>query len=137
MGEGVATRPIGHFDAYDYQLRPFVHRSGAVMRPDYELAKGLVQDGGKSRIVFAEGEDERVLRAVPVVVDEKLAKPILVGRPSVLEQPIQRYGLRLRLGVDVEVTNPEHDERFNRSWSAYWALMCRSGVTKAVARGRK
>ncbi|HLS17501.1 MAG TPA: NADP-dependent malic enzyme [Paenalcaligenes sp.] len=134
MEEGVATRPIEDFDTYVYQLRQFVHRSGAFMRPIYELAKGLVQDGGKARIVFAEGEDERVLRAVQVVVDEKLAKPILVGRPSVLEQRIQRYGLRLRLGIDVEVTNPEHDERFNRYWSAYWELMCRRGVTKEIAR---
>src|SRR5690625_5132717 len=86
MDEGVATRPIQDLDTYVYQLRQFVHRSGAFMRPIYELAKGLVHDGGKARIVFAEGEDERVLRAVQVVVDEKLAKPILVGRPSVLEQ---------------------------------------------------
>src|SRR5699024_5994531 len=134
IADGVATRPIEDFDTYVYQLRQFVHRSGAFMRPIYELAKGLVHDGGKDRIVFAEGEDERVLRAVQVVVDEKLAKPILVGRPSVLEQRIQRYGLRLRLGIDVEVTNPEHDERFNRYWSAYWELMCRHGVTKEIAR---
>ena len=134
IADGVATRPIKDFDAYEYELRQFVHRSGAFMRPIYGLAKGLVKDGGKARIVFAEGEDERVLRAVQVVVDEKLAKPILVGRPSVLEQRIQRYGLRLRLGVDVEVTNPEHDERFNRYWSAYWELRARSGVTKEIAR---
>src|SRR3546814_3172931 len=85
-------------------------------------------------IVFAEGEDERVLRAVQVVVDEKLAKPILVGRPAVLEDRIKKYGLRLRLGVDVEITNPEYDERFHRYWTTYWELRCRRGVTKEMAR---
>src|SRR3546814_16608949 len=104
------------------------------MKPLFSTAKTLVRDGGKSRIVFAEGEDERVLRAVQVVVDEKLAKPILVGRPAVLEDRIKKYGLSLRLGVDVEITNPEYDERFHRYWNTYWELRCRPGVTKEVAR---
>ena len=93
-----------------------------------------MREGGKARIVFTEGEDERVLRAVQVVVDEKLARPILVGRPAVLAARIEKYGLRLRLGEDVEVVNSEHDERFHRYWTTYWELMCRRGVTKEMAR---
>ena len=134
MEEGVATRPIEDFDAYVYQLQQFVYRSGAFMKPVYGLAKGVVKSGGKSRIVFAEGEDERVLRAVQVIVDEKLATPILIGRPAVLQQRIERYGLRMRLGIDVDVTNPEQDDRFNRYWTAYWEMRCRDGVTKEMAR---
>lgn len=134
MEEGVATRPIEDFDAYVYQLQQFVYRSGAFMKPVYGSAKDIVKNGGKSRIVFAEGEDERVLRAVQVIVDEKLATPILIGRPAVLEQRIERYGLRMRLGVDVDVTNPEQDDRFNRYWTAYWEMRCRDGVTKEMAR---
>ena len=134
MEEGVATRPIEDFDAYVYQLQQFVYRSGAFMKPIYGSAKDIVKSGGKSRIVFAEGEDERVLRAVQVIVDEKLATPILIGRPAVLEQRIERYGLRMRLGVDVDVTNPEQDDRFNRYWTAYWEMRCRDGVTKEMAR---
>ncbi|MGO3890781.1 MAG: NADP-dependent malic enzyme [Paenalcaligenes sp.] len=134
MDEGVATRPIEDFDAYVYQLQQFVYRSGAFMKPIYGSAKDIVKSGGKSRIVFAEGEDERVLRAVQVIVDEKLATPILIGRPAVLEQRIERYGLRMRLGVDVDVTNPEQDDRFNRYWTAYWEMRCRDGVTKEMAR---
>src|SRR5690606_27839090 len=90
--------------------------------------------GRKSRIVFTEGEDERVLRAVQIVVDEGLARPILVGRPSVIADRIHRFGLRLRPDQDYEVTNPDFDERFNRYWTAYWELMCRRGITKEMAR---
>jgi malate dehydrogenase (oxaloacetate-decarboxylating)(NADP+) len=104
------------------------------MKPLFSAAKTLVREGGKARIVFTEGEDERVLRAVQVIVDEKLAKPILVGRPSVLAARIEKYGLRLRLGQDVEVTNPEYDERFHGYWTHYWEKMCRNGVTKEMAR---
>ncbi|NLJ62025.1 MAG: NADP-dependent malic enzyme, partial [Alcaligenaceae bacterium] len=134
MLEGVATRPINDFSSYIYQLQQFMYRSGAFMKPIYGIAKGLVKDGAKARIVYAEGEDERVLRAVQVVVDEKLAKPILVGRPAVIEQRIARYGLRLRPGVDIEITNPEQDERFDTYWKAYWELRCRDGVTREMAR---
>src|SRR5690606_26158380 len=83
MDDGVALRPIADMEAYEGQLQQFVYRSGAFMKPLFPAVKKLVRDGGKSRIVFAEGEDERVLRAVQIVVDEKLARPILVGRPSV------------------------------------------------------
>ena len=134
MEDGVATRPIEDIGLYIDQLQRFVYRSGAFMKPLFFDVKTLVRDGGKSRIVFTEGEDERVLRAAQIVVDEKLAFPILVGRPAVLANRIKRFGLRIRLGVDVEVTDPEHDERFNRYWSAYWELMCRRGVTREMAR---
>lgn len=134
MEGGVATRPIADLDAYVEQLEQFVYRSGAFMRPLFSVAKSRVREGGRARIVFTEGEDERVLRAVQVIVDEKLAKPILVGRPSVLKDRISKFGLRLRLGEDVEVTNPEFDERFNQYWTVYWEKMCRHGVTKEMAR---
>jgi len=134
MEGGVATRPLADLEAYADQLQKFVHHSGAFMKPVFAAAKRLVREGGKSRIVFTEGEDERVLRAVQVIVDEKLARPILVGRPSVLLSRIEKFGLRLRLGQDVEVTNPEYDERFHQYWTTYWELMCRRGITKEMAR---
>ncbi len=131
---GVATRPIADLEGYVEQLEQFVYRSGAFMKPLFAGAKSHVRAGGKVRIVFTEGEDERVLRAVQVIVDEKLAKPILIGRPEVLQARIEKYGLRLRLGDDVEVTNPDFDSRFHQYWTAYWEKMCRSGVTKEMAR---
>lgn len=134
MDEGVATRPMQDFDSYADQLEQFVYHSGAFMKPLFSTVRGMVRDGGKARIVFAEGEDERVLRAVQIIVDERLAKPILIGRPSVLAARIERFGLRFRLGVDVEVTNPEHDERFHKYWTTYWEMMCRRGITKEMAR---
>ena len=132
--EGVATRPINDMEAYEVQLQQFHYRSGAFMKPLFPVVKSMVREGLKSRIVFAEGEDERVLRAVQIVADEKLARPILVGRPSVIADRIQRYGLRLRLDKDYEVTNPDYDERFNRYWTTYWELMCRRGISKEMAR---
>ncbi len=134
MASGVATRPLADLDAYAEQLQQFVYRSGAFMKPLFANAKRFVRDGGKARIVFTEGEDERVLRAVQVIVDEGLAKPILVGRPAVLLARIEKFGLRLRLGQDVEVTNPEFDERFHQYWTTYWEKMCRRGITKEMAR---
>jgi len=134
IADGVATRPIADMDAYAEQLQQFVYHSGAFMKPLFSAAKGFVRQGGKARIVFTEGEDERVLRAVQVVVDEGLAKPILIGRPNVLAARIEKYGLRLRLGDDVAVTNPDYDERFHRYWTTYWSLMCRRGITKEMAR---
>ncbi|ASL44886.1 NADP-dependent malic enzyme [Burkholderia sp. AD24] len=134
MEGGVATRPLPDLDAYVEQLQQFVYHSGAFMKPLFSNARQVVRDGGKARIVFTEGEDERVLRAVQVIVDEKLARPILVGRPEVLLARIEKFGLRLRLGQDVEVTNPEYDERFTQYWTTYWELMCRDGITKEMAR---
>jgi malate dehydrogenase (oxaloacetate-decarboxylating)(NADP+) len=129
MESGVATRPIADFDAYHQRLLQFVYHSGLLMKPIFQAAK----DAPK-RIVFAEGEDERVLRAVQVVVDEGLAKPILVGRPAVIEKRIERYALRLRRGVDFEMINPEDDPRYRMYWSEYHRLMERKGVTQQLAK---
>ncbi|WP_028225356.1 NADP-dependent malic enzyme [Paraburkholderia ferrariae] len=134
MEDGVATRAIDDFEAYTNELQQFVYHSGAFMKPVFATAKQYVREGGKSRIVFAEGEEERVLRAVQVIVDEKLARPILIGRPEVLLARIEKFGLRLRLGEDVEVTNPEYDERFHQYWTTYWELRCRDGISKEMAR---
>jgi len=134
MEEGVATRPIKDLDLYVQELERFVYHSGAFMRPVFSAAKAFVRDGGRARIVFTEGEDERVLRAVQVVVDEKLARPILIGRPDVLQTRIERHSLRLRLGIDIEVTNPEQDDRFHQYWTVYWELMARRGISKEMAR---
>ncbi|TDG10502.1 NADP-dependent malic enzyme [Paraburkholderia guartelaensis] len=134
MEDGVATRPIDDFGAYTNELQQFVYHSGAFMKPIFAAAKQFVRDGSKSRIVFAEGEEERVLRAVQVIVDEKLARPILIGRPEVLLARIEKFGLRLKLGEDVEVTNPEYDERFHQYWTTYWEMRCRDGISKEMAR---
>ena len=134
MQEGVATRPIADLDAYVEQLQQFVYHSGAFMRPVFSAAKAFVRGGGRARIVFTEGEDERVLRAIQVVIDENLAKPIVVGRPTVLADRIEKHGLRIKLGQDVEVVNPDYDDRFHRYWMTYWERMCRQGVTKEMAR---
>lgn len=134
INDGVATRPFSDMEGYTEQLQQFVYRSGSFMKPLFSNVKKLVRDGGKARIVFTEGEEERVLRAVQIIVDEKLAKPILVGRPSVLADRIKKFGLRLRLGADVEVTNPDYDERFHRYWTTYWDIMCRRGISKEMAR---
>ena len=129
MESGVATRPIADFDAYHQRLLQFVYHSGLLMKPIFQAAK----DAPK-RIVFAEGEDERVLRAVQVVVDEGLAKPILVGRPAVIERRIERHALRLRRGVDFEMINPEDDPRYRAYWTEYHRLMERKGVTQQLAK---
>ena len=129
---GVAARPIQDLQAYRDRLQQFVYRSGTFMKPIFQVAKNA--PSGKKRIVFAEGEEERILRAVQVVVDEKLAKPILVGRPTVLAQRIEKFGLRLRLDVDFEVINPEYDERYLDYWQTYLAMTIRKGVTEQYAK---
>jgi malate dehydrogenase (oxaloacetate-decarboxylating)(NADP+) len=129
MDSGVATRPITDFDAYHERLSQFVYHSGLLMKPVFQAAKKSPR-----RIVFAEGEDERVLRAVQVVVDEGLAKPILVGRPAVIAQRIERYGLRLKVGAHFEMINPEDDPRFRAYWTAYLRLTERKGVTEQLAK---
>jgi malate dehydrogenase (oxaloacetate-decarboxylating)(NADP+) len=129
MACGVATRPIADFDGYHAQLEQFVYHSGNFMKPIFSAAKR----GETRRIVYAEGEDERVLRAVQVVVDERLARPTLVGRPAVIERRIERFGLRIRAGRDVEIVNPEWDERFRDYWQTYHALVDRKGVTPQYA----
>jgi len=125
---GVAARPIQDFDAYRARLTSFVYHSGLLMRPIFDAAKK-----SPKRIVYAEGEDERVLRAAQVIVDEKLAFPILVGRPAVLEKRIERFGLRMKPGKDVEVINPEFDPRYRDYWTDYYRLTERKGVSQQYA----
>ncbi|MRV73397.1 NADP-dependent malic enzyme [Duganella sp. FT92W] len=129
---GVATRPIKDLDAYADHLQQFVYRSGTFMKPVFAVAKQTPAE--LKRIVYAEGEEERVLRAVQVVVDERLARPILVGRPAVLESRVQKFGLRLRQGVDYDVINPDYDERYRDYWQSYHQLTNRKGVTPEYAR---
>jgi malate dehydrogenase (oxaloacetate-decarboxylating)(NADP+) len=129
MDSGVATRPIRDFDAYRDQLMSFVYQSGLIMRPVFTAAKR-----NPKRVVFSEGEDERVLRAVQVVVDEGIAKPILVGRPEVVEPRIERYGLRMKPGRDFELVNPNSDPRYRDYWQAYYNLMQRRGISVEIAK---
>jgi malate dehydrogenase (oxaloacetate-decarboxylating)(NADP+) len=129
MDSGVATRPIVDFDAYNNQLLQFVYHSGLIMKPIFNAAK----EGPRRRIVFAEGEDERMLRAAQVVVDEGLARLILVGRPSVVERRIERHGLRIRPGADFELVNPESDPRYRDYWTEYHRLTERRGVSRQYA----
>ncbi|MBI4692514.1 MAG: NADP-dependent malic enzyme [Gammaproteobacteria bacterium] len=129
MISGVATRPIPDFGAYEEQLKVFVYHSGLLMKPVFAAAKA-----NRKRIVFAEGEDERILRATQVVVDEGLAQPILVGRPDVVEARIRQYGLRIRPDVDFELVNPNSDARYKDYWQSYYALTERMGVTAEYAK---
>jgi malate dehydrogenase (oxaloacetate-decarboxylating)(NADP+) len=129
MDSGVATRPIADLPAYRERLLQFVYTSSLLMKPIFAAAKNAPK-----RIVYAEGEDERVLRAAQVVVDEGLAKPILVGRPAVLEQRIERFGLRLKPGTDLQIINPEHDARYRDYWTNYYELTKRKGVSQQYAK---
>jgi malate dehydrogenase (oxaloacetate-decarboxylating)(NADP+) len=129
MDSGVATSPIKDFDAYRQKLNEFVYHSGLLMKPIFSAAKAAPK-----RIVFAEGEDERVLRAVQVVVDEGLARPILVGRPAILAKRIERFGLRLRPEHDFEVVNAESDSRYRDYWTEYHRLTERRGVSASYAK---
>jgi len=129
MDSGIATRPIEDMDAYRERLGQFVYRTGLLMKPVYDRARSDLK-----RVVYAEGEEETVLRAVQTVIDEKLAFPILIGRPEVIEKRIQRLGLRMRAGVDFELTNIHSDPRFDAYWQQYHALTERRGVTPAAAK---
>ena len=129
MDSGVATRPIKDFDAYKQQLAQFVYHSGAVMKPIFDAARKT-----PCRVVFAEGEDERVMRAVQVVIDEGIAKPIMIARPAVFEKRLEQFGLRMKPGVDIELINPEHDSRFRDYWQEYHRLTQRAGVTQPLAK---
>ena len=131
MDSGVATRPIADFAAYRERLTQFVYHSGLLMKPIFAAAKKEPR-----RIVYAEGEDERVLRAVQVVVDERLARPILVGRPAVIEQNVERFGLRMKAGTDVEIVNPESDPRYREYWSEYYRLTAAQGRVAAIREDR-
>ena len=130
---GVATRPIEDLEAYRQSLTRFVYQTGMVMRPVFAAAKASFAKRA-ARVIYAEGEDERVLRAVQVVLDESLAKPILVGRPAVMQARVERAGLRLKLGTDVEFVNPEDDPRYRACWEDYQHLMGREGVTPSMAK---
>jgi malate dehydrogenase (oxaloacetate-decarboxylating)(NADP+) len=134
MASGVATRPIADLDAYRSQLQQFVYHSGTFMKPIFAAARKAVSGGGRGRIVFCEGEDERVLRAVQVVLDEGIARPILVARPAVLERRLERFGLRMKPGGDFEVVNPEFDPRYRDYWSTYHEMTERRGVTAQYAK---
>lgn len=129
MDSGVATRPIADMAAYREKLSQFVYRSSLMMKPVYDRARS-----DRQRVVYAEGEEEIVLRAVQIVVDEGLAFPILIGRPDVIEARAERMGLRMKAGVDYEITNILDDPRFNDYWQYYHALTERRGVTVAAAK---
>ena len=129
MESGVATRPIEDFKAYRERLNQFVFRSGLLMKPMFEAARH-----DPRRIVFAEGEDERVLRATQAIVDDGLAKPILLGRREVVARRIERLGLRVRAGQHFELVDPQSDPRYNEYWSLYHRLMERRGVSPEIAR---
>jgi len=129
IDSGVATRPIADLEAYRQSLTRFVYQSGLLMKPLFSAAKAAPR-----RVVYAEGEDERVLRAVQIVVDEELAKPILIGRPQVVEQRLERLGLRVRPGKEFELVNPEFDPRYRDYWGSYHHLAERKGVSPEYAR---
>ncbi len=130
IASGVAQRPITDMDAYRERLQSLVYASGSAMKPIFAAAKR----GAKKRICFAEGEDERVLRAAQIVLDEGLAKPTLIGRPAIIAQRIERFGLRLTEGVDYEVVNVEEDHRYKDFWQTYHQLTARKGVTTHLAK---
>ncbi len=126
---GVATRPIQDLAAYRQSLTRFVYQTGMVMRPVFAAATAE-----SARVVYAEGEHERVLRAVRIVVDEGLARPILIGRPAVIESRIARANLHLVAGRDFEIVDPADDQRFRRYWEAYYRMGARNGITPEMAK---
>ncbi|MEY3871707.1 MAG: hypothetical protein RLZZ296_702 [Pseudomonadota bacterium] len=127
---GVALRPIEDMDAYREKLQSFVYASGTVMKPIYAAAKA----GSRKRVAYAEGEEERVLRACQIVVDEGLARPTLIGRPAVIAQRIAKFGLRLKEELDYDVVNVEQDLRYRDFWQTYHRMMERRGVTVQMAK---
>ena len=129
MESGVATRPIADMDVYREKISHFVNQSALLMKPVYDLAKK-----SPKRLVYAEGEDERVLQAVQMVVDDSVALPILIGRPTVVEARIKKLGLRIRIGEHFELVNPENDPRYRQYWMEYHRIMQRDGVTPEHAK---
>ena len=127
---GVARRPVADLEAYRQKLQNFVYASGTTMKPIFTLAKGAQH----KRVAYAEGEEERVLRAVQVVVDEGLARPTLIGRPAVIAERVGKFGLRLLQGRDYDVVNVENDERYRDYWQTYHQMMERRGVTAQFAK---
>jgi len=124
MDSGVATLPIEDMRAYSEKMSNLVYQTGFVMKPVFEVAKS-----DPRRVIYAEGEDERVLRAIQVVSDEKLCRPILIGRPEVIKTRIERAGLRIKSGEDFEVVNPESDSRYKETWQEYYQIMRRKGIS--------
>ncbi|MGE4377729.1 MAG: NADP-dependent malic enzyme [Burkholderiaceae bacterium] len=127
---GVALRPIADMDAYRDHLQTFVYASGTIMKPIYAAAKAST----KKRVAYAEGEEERVLRAAQIVVDERIARPTLIGRPAIIAQRIAKFGLRLKEGLDYDVVNVEQDERYRDFWQTYHRLTERKGITIPIAK---
>ncbi len=127
---GVAARPIKDLDAYREKLQTFVYASGTTMKPIFNLAKRAAN----KRIAYAEGEEERVLRAAQVIVDEGLARPTLIGRPDVIAQRIEKFGLRLAAGQDYDLVSTENDHRYRDYWKTYHQLTQRKGVTEQLAK---
>ncbi|MGQ3096089.1 MAG: phosphate acyltransferase, partial [Roseateles sp.] len=127
---GVAARPITDWDAYREKLQSFVYASGNTMKPIFSAAKRAPN----KRVAYAEGEEERVLRAAQVVVDENLARPTLIGRPEVIAERCERFGLRLQQGRDYDIVNVEHDDRYRDYWQTYLRMTERKGVTQQLAK---
>ena len=127
---GVAQRPIADMDAYRDQLQSFVYASGTMMKPIIDAARAARH----KRIAYSEGEEERVLRAAQIVVDEGIARPTLVGRPAIIARRIEQFGLRLRENVDYDVVNVESDERYRGFWQQYYELTKRKGITVPIAK---
>ena len=127
---GVAQRPIQDMDAYREHLKTFVYASGTMMKPIVMAAK----KSARKRVAYAEGEEERVLRAAQIVVDERIARPTLIGRPTIIAQRIEKFGLRLKEGQDYDVVNVEHDERYRDFWKTYHRMTERKGITEPIAK---
>jgi malate dehydrogenase (oxaloacetate-decarboxylating)(NADP+) len=127
---GVALRPVKDMDAYRQKLQSFVYASGTTMKPIFTAAKTAV----KKRVVYCEGEEERVMRAAQVVVDEGLARPTLIGRPGVIAERAEKFGLRLKEGRDYDIVNTEHDERYRDFWQTYHRMTDRKGITAQMAK---
>jgi malate dehydrogenase (oxaloacetate-decarboxylating)(NADP+) len=127
---GVASRPVLDWDAYLDKLQSFVYASGATMKPIFTLAKAAK----KKRVAMCEGEEERVLRAAQIVVEEGIARPTLIGRPAVIAQRIEKFGLRLKEGLDYDVVNVEQDDRYRDFWQTYHRMTGRKGVTEQMAK---
>ncbi len=127
---GVAQRPIADMDAYRDHLQTFVYASGNIMKPIFMMAK----QAPAQRVAFSEGEEERVLRAAQIVVDEHIARPTLIGRPAVIAQRIEKFGLRLKEGVDYDVVNVENDHRYRDFWQTYHRMTERKGITVPIAK---
>ena len=127
---GVASRPIEDFEAYHHKLENFVYASGTTMKPIFDAAKRAK----KKRVAFCEGEEEKILRAAQIVVDEGLARPTLIGRPKIIAQRIERFGLRLQEERDYDVVNVEHDDRYKLFWQTYHKMGERRGVTVQTAK---